>query len=99
MIAEELRDPTEVGHGLAEDIEDVESDATPNAWRKQMKTQAAHSALMPVAQHRGRDAGVGDGDAAQPLRKALQRIEHDAIVVDGVTGRRRSSRTGGRPSN
>ena len=82
MIAEELRDPAEVGHGLAEDVEHVEADAAPNARRKKVEAQTPHAALVPIAQHFGLDAGIGDGDAAQPLRKALQRIEHDAIVVD-----------------
>src|SRR5580692_4830235 len=51
-----------------------------------MKAQTPHAALVPIAQHFRRDARVGDGDAAQPLRKTLQRIEHHAIVVDvGVT--------------
>ena len=47
-----------------------------------MKAQAPHAALGANRARLRLDAGVGDGDAAQPLRKALQRIEHDAIVVD-----------------
>ena len=47
-----------------------------------MKAQAPHAALVPIAQDFRLDARVGDGDAAQPLRITLQRIEHDAIVVD-----------------
>ena len=46
-----------------------------------MKAQAAHAESVPVAQRLRLDARVGDGDAAQPLRIALQRIEQHAIVV------------------
>jgi hypothetical protein len=47
-----------------------------------MKAQAAHAALMPVAQGFGLDPRIGDGDAAQAGRKTRQRVEHHAVVVD-----------------
>lgn len=47
-----------------------------------MKAQPAHAALVPVTQHAGLDARIGDGDTAQPLRKPRQRIEHDTVIVD-----------------
>jgi hypothetical protein len=47
-----------------------------------METQAAHAGLVPVTQNFRLDSRVGDGNAAQALRKALQRVEHDAIVVN-----------------
>jgi hypothetical protein len=34
-----------------------------------MKAQTPHAAPIPVAQKFGRDPRIGDGDAAQPLRK------------------------------
>ena len=45
-----------------------------------MEAQAAHAEPVPVAQRRRLDARIGDGDAAQPLRKARQRIEQHAVV-------------------
>src|SRR5476649_2459166 len=46
-----------------------------------MKTQAAHDEPVPVAQNCRCDARIGDGDAAQTLRKARERIQDHAVVV------------------
>ena len=46
-----------------------------------MKAQPAHAEPMPVPQCLGRDARIGDGDAAQAAAEARERIEHDAVVV------------------
>ena len=82
-VAEDLHHPTKLGHGLAEDLEHVEPDAAHVIlfFLEQMKAQAAHADLVPVAQRRRRNARVGDGDAAQPLRITRDGVEHHAVVV------------------
>ena len=46
-----------------------------------IEAQAAHAERMPAAQFGRRRVGIRDRDAAQPLRLALQRIEHRGIVA------------------
>ena len=84
-IAPQLHDPSEFAHHRPEGLEHVEADPAHVAGlpggREDMKAQPAHAAPMPVAQRRRRNARIGDGDAAHARTVAIERIEHDAVVV------------------
>ena len=84
VVAPRLHDPAELAHRRPEHLEHVEADPAHHrglaAGREQMEAQPPHAEPVPFAQRRGRNARVGDGDAAEAIRKALERVEHHAVV-------------------
>ena len=67
---------------MAEGVEpDAAAIARPVLGMEEVEAQAAHPRAMPFLQRRRGDALVGDGDAAQPPRHAVDRVEHDPVVV------------------
>ena len=85
IVAPHLHHPAELAHHRPEHLEHVEADAAhvvgPAAGGEQVEAQPAHAEPVPRAQGLRLDAGVGDGDAAQPPAMTRERIEHDAVVV------------------
>ena len=84
-LAPHLHHPVQRAHRRPECLEHVEADAAHVAGaaggREQVEAQPAHAAAVPIRQRVGGDARVRDGDAAQPIGPARERIEHDAVVV------------------